>query len=142
MNAPHLVTFDYAALSVENLPVARRFFAEMFDLCVVEAELETEELHAVILRSPTGSLGLELIRASGSVRREPGGPHETVRVRTWSHIALRVSDVDELADRAAECGGRIVVPPRPATRPGYRFAYIADPEDNLIELVCRVGSSE
>lgn len=36
---------------------------------------------------------------------------------------------------AVTCGARIVSRPAMARRPGIRFAYVTDPEGNLIELL-------
>jgi predicted enzyme related to lactoylglutathione lyase len=48
---------------------------------------------------------------------------------------LAVDDLDAAFDRLVGLGAEAVWPPAAAVRPGARFAYVKDPEGNLIELI-------
>jgi uncharacterized protein len=47
---------------------------------------------------------------------------------------VRVADADAAAAKAADLGGRVVVPPRP-DRQGGKLAVVADPSGALIGLM-------
>ena len=46
-------------------------------------------------------------------------------------------DIEAVYARALEAGAAEKVSPRPSPEPGVRFAFLADPEGNLVELVER-----
>jgi predicted enzyme related to lactoylglutathione lyase len=48
---------------------------------------------------------------------------------------LYVDDLDEAFARVLEAGATEVSAPAPAARAGARFAYLKDPEGNLLELI-------
>jgi catechol 2,3-dioxygenase-like lactoylglutathione lyase family enzyme len=55
--------------------------------------------------------------------------------RGFSHFALRVADIEARFEQATAAGARVLWAPRHAPPLGTRTAYIADPDDNLIEFV-------
>ncbi|WP_078505733.1 VOC family protein [Streptomyces violaceusniger] len=62
---------------------------------------------------------------------DPEAPHQT-----FTHLALQVPDLDAAFARlTAECGAGAVSPPAPGATEGMRYAYVADPEGNLLELI-------
>lgn len=133
--------FEYIALSVSGLERQQRFYGEAFGLDTVEAEFDIPAagVHSVILCGG-GGFGIELIHHTGSSARVPEDPLSAAREQTWTHVALRVAALDEAVRRASAAGGTVVHPPADAQRPGVRFAFVADPEGNLIELVERAAS--
>lgn len=53
-----------------------------------------------------------------------------------THLALQVSDLDAAFARlSGECGAAPVSSPAPGVSEGMGYAYIADPEGNLLELI-------
>jgi catechol 2,3-dioxygenase-like lactoylglutathione lyase family enzyme len=48
---------------------------------------------------------------------------------------VSVRDLDQAFASITAAGGTAVWPPAPAVQPGARFAYVKDPEGNLIELI-------
>ena len=57
-------------------------------------------------------------------------------MQTFTHLALQVSDLDAAFARlTGECAAVPVSSPAPGVTDGMRFAYIADPEGNLVELI-------
>jgi catechol 2,3-dioxygenase-like lactoylglutathione lyase family enzyme len=79
---------------------------------------------------------VELIERTGSARTEVfGDPLDTSRSQGYVHWALEVDDLDDVYTRLTQVGAQPVWPPADAVQPGTRFAYVKDPEGNLIELI-------
>jgi predicted enzyme related to lactoylglutathione lyase len=88
-----------------------------------------------VLESDSG-VRLELIERAGSTRhRAYVDPLDAAASQGFGHWALAVGDLDEAFDFITAAGGTAVWPPAWAVQPGARFAYVKDPEDNLIELI-------
>jgi catechol 2,3-dioxygenase-like lactoylglutathione lyase family enzyme len=64
---------------------------------------------------------------------EPGA--DASRSQGYSHWALEVEDLDQTFAALSGVGAEPVSPPAPAVQPGARFAYLRDPEGNLLELI-------
>jgi len=90
-----------------------------------------------MLLHPSG-MRLELFAHAES---QPGiagrSPVEAVAVRGYGHVALASPEIETLFAHAVNAGARSVLEPGPSPQPGVRFAFLADPEGNLIELVER-----
>ncbi|WP_328843283.1 VOC family protein [Streptomyces sp. NBC_00258] len=57
-------------------------------------------------------------------------------VQTFTHLALQVPDLDGAFARLTQDGGAAAVSrPAPGASEGMRYAYVADPEGNLLELI-------
>jgi catechol 2,3-dioxygenase-like lactoylglutathione lyase family enzyme len=94
-------------------------------------------MRLVMLIDPSG-FRLELLHRAGCARShgrwEIG---ESLLTCGYGHIAVRVDDVAAAAQRLADIGATLLMPPSPGTQPGITIAFVADPEDNLIEIVSR-----
>ncbi len=79
------------------------------------------------------------VRAPGSPAPgcAPESPIAALATRGYGHFAVSAPDIDALFARALEAGAGEKVSPRPSPEPGVRFAFVADPEGNLVELVER-----
>jgi catechol 2,3-dioxygenase-like lactoylglutathione lyase family enzyme len=134
-----VIALDHAGLTVEDLDGAAEFYARAFGF---EAEfpfaLGVDGTRGVMLRHADGAR-LELFSRPGA----DGGPQrgrtpiETIGFRGFGHVALTAADLDAVFTRAVGAGAAERVSPRPSPEPGIRFAFVADPEGNLIELVGR-----
>jgi glyoxylase I family protein len=128
--------FDHVGLSVCDLATAAAFYEAAFGY--------REQLSFAL--GNTGIRGTMLIHASGH-RLElfqhpapaPGlradTPIEALGIRGYGHFALACADIDAPFARALAAGARAVLEPAPSPEPGVRFAFLADPEGNLVELV-------
>jgi catechol 2,3-dioxygenase-like lactoylglutathione lyase family enzyme len=67
----------------------------------------------------------------------PESPLAALATRGYGHFAVGTPDIDSVWARALEAGGVEKASPRPSPEPGVRFAFLADPEGNLVELVER-----
>lgn len=52
-------------------------------------------------------------------------------------VEFSLGEIRALYDRAPAAGARERLSPRPSPEPGVRFAFLADPEGNLVALVER-----
>jgi len=130
------VGFDHVGLSVADLEAAEAFYTNTFGFARQLAfELSPHPIRGVMLTHP-GGFRLELFEHSASV---PGlqatTPIEAHATRGYNHFALRSADIVGLWERAIEAGASAVMPPADSPEPGVRFAFLADPEGNLLELV-------
>jgi catechol 2,3-dioxygenase-like lactoylglutathione lyase family enzyme len=128
---------DHIGASVEDLDSAIAFFDSAFGF---QPEVRFElpkDIRGAMLAHPDGSR-LELFERPES---KPGiraaDPLEAHATRGYSHFALSAPDIDSVYERAIAAGARKVWEPQPSPEPGVRFAYMTDPDGNLIELVER-----
>lgn len=128
-------SFDHVGLSVADLDRQRRFYAEAFGFQETHHTHIPEAGIRIALLSGPGGAAIELTERPGSVPQHFADPVEGAGVQGYFHWALTVDDLDEVMATAVASGARAVVPPTPARRPGIRFAYLADPEGNLVELL-------
>ena len=135
---------DHVGLAVADLAAAAAWFCDVFGL---EPELtlrvEPLDLSIEMLIHPVYGYRLELLHRPGS-GAGPGGkpahPGEAALRQGYGHVAFDVTDLEGAYDRAVARGARPVMPPGPSPEAGVRMAFVADPEDNLIELMHRPGS--
>ena len=128
--------FDHVGLSVADLDAQHRFYADALGLTAVEerVDMAAARVRTVILRADNG-LKIELIERGGSAPQEFADPFDGAGTQGYFHWAVQVDDLDEAFARVREAGAREVSAPADAVRPGMRFAYLKDPEGNLLELI-------
>jgi catechol 2,3-dioxygenase-like lactoylglutathione lyase family enzyme len=126
----------HVSLSVGDLDAQRRWYQEALGLSEVVEQFELPEprVRTVVLRAPNG-LRLELIEREGSKAQAFSDPLETTLNQGFAHWALEVEDLDQGFAALSAAGAQEVSPPAPAVQPGARFAYVRDPEGNLLELI-------
>jgi catechol 2,3-dioxygenase-like lactoylglutathione lyase family enzyme len=130
------LAFDHVGLSVADLDAQSRFYGSALGLTEVEEQFAMPEagVRSVILRN-SGGLKLELIERSGSTPQEYRDPFDGAGTQGYFHWALYVDDLDGAYAQLLAAGARGVSEPAPAVREGARFAYVKDPEGNLLELI-------
>jgi lactoylglutathione lyase len=132
------VHFDHVGLSVRDLDAAAAFYSAAFDYAAeFPFRLDAIDTRGLMLRHPSGHR-LELFEHPEAAAGIQGlTPLEALGTRGYGHFALTAPEIDASFARAVEAGARPVVPPGPSPEPGVRFAFLADPEGNLVELVER-----
>lgn len=130
--------FDHVGLSVADLDAALAFYGTAFGFEREFAfELAPHPIRGVMARHPSG-FRLELFQHEAS---SPGihgnAPIQAIATRGYGHFALAAPDIEPLYAAALAAGASSRVPPSPSPEPGVRFAFLADPEGNLVELVER-----
>lgn len=126
----------HVGLSVNDLGTSRKWYEENFDLVEEQYfEMKQPEVRAVILAGKNG-LRVELIDLNNSKReREYTDPLDASSVQGYGHLAIEVDHLDGVFKSLVEHGARTVSEPSPAVQKGAFFAYVKDPEGNLIELI-------
>jgi lactoylglutathione lyase len=136
-----VIALDHAGLTVEDLDRAAAFYAAAFGFASeFPFELGADGIRGVMLRHADGAR-LELFARPSSEGGEQRGrtPIETIAFHGYGHFALTAPDLDAVYARAIAAGATERVSPRPSPEPGVRFAFVADPEGNLVELVGRAA---
>ncbi|MEU9337203.1 VOC family protein [Streptomyces sp. NPDC048290] len=131
------VRFHHISLSVGDLSTQEPWYGTAFGLTQVEERLELPEagVRTVVLGDGQG-LRVELVERRGSSPVSYPDPFAATAVQTYTHLALQVPDLDAAFTRlTGECGAGQISPPAPGATAGMRYAYVADPEGNLIELI-------
>lgn len=121
----------HLALACRDPLAVERFYIRHFAFRRVRVVNLGEE-QILFLRS--GPVYLELFQARGEA---PAAPAEGDGPRTpgWRHIAFNVPDVDAtLAELGSEV--RVTLGPLDFSEyiPGWRSAWVADPEGNILEI--------
>ncbi|MDJ0347132.1 VOC family protein [Streptomyces sp. H10-C2] len=137
MTEPFTTRFHHVSLSVADLDAQRRRYQQALGFAEVVEEYQLPEppVRTAVLRAPDGPR-IELIERAGSSRTEVfTDPLDACREQGYGHWALDVDDLEEAFALITRSGGEPVWPPADAVESGARFAYIKDPEGNLIELI-------
>jgi catechol 2,3-dioxygenase-like lactoylglutathione lyase family enzyme len=132
------VALDHAGLNVADLDAGIAFYGRALGFEVeFPFELGVDGIRGAMLRLPTGGR-LELFERPGAAPGPaPESPIAALAARGYGHVAVSAPDIDALFARAIEAGATEKLSPRPSPEPGVRFAFVADPEGNLVELVER-----
>jgi lactoylglutathione lyase len=132
------ISLDHIGLSVADLEAEREFYARAFGFeAEVEFELAPHPIRGVMLLHPSG-FRLELFGHEHSSGEPPGAtPIEALATRGYGHFAIAAPDIEPLFAAGIAAGACALVPPSPSPEPGVRFAFMADPEGHLVELVER-----
>ncbi|MFK0283814.1 VOC family protein [Streptomyces sp. NPDC090499] len=129
--------FHHVSLSVADLTAQETWYGSAFGLTHVDERLELPEagVRTVVLSDGDG-LRVEFVERPGSSPTAPADPFAATAVQTFTHLALQVPDLDTAFARlTGECAAAPVSPPAPGVSAGMRYAYVADPEGNLLELI-------
>src|ERR1700732_224138 len=126
----------HIGLSVADLDAQQRWYQQALGLDEVVEHFELPEPRGrtVVLRAANG-LRIELIEREGSTAQTFHDPLEAALTRGYGHWALEVEDLDQTVATLSAVGAEPVSAPAPPVRPGARFAYVRDPEGNLLELI-------
>jgi lactoylglutathione lyase len=131
------VALDHAGLSVGDLDAASRFYERAFGFALEFAFDLPGGIRGAMLRLEGGAR-LELFEHPDPAHGlTPGSPLEALATRGYGHFALAAPDISALYEHAQRAGATGKVSPRQSPEPGVRFAFLADPEGNLVELVER-----
>jgi catechol 2,3-dioxygenase-like lactoylglutathione lyase family enzyme len=134
---PFTAHFHHISLSVANLDAQQHWYEQALGLheVVEQFELPDPPVRTVVLRASNG-LRVELIERTGSTRTQAfNDPLDASRTQGYGHWALEVASLDQAFTQLTEAGAQPVWPPALAVQPGARFAYVKDPEGNLLELI-------
>jgi glyoxylase I family protein len=129
--------FHHISLSVADLAAQEAWYGRAFGFTQVDERLELPDagVRTVVL-SDAADLRVEFVERPGSSPVAPADPFAATAAQTFTHLALQVSDLEvAFARLTGECGAAPISPPAPGVTEGMRYAYVADPEGNLLELI-------
>ncbi|MFD5203648.1 VOC family protein [Streptomyces sp. NPDC058375] len=131
---------DHIGLSVGDLDRVSSFYCQALGMTNTGTHVLADGLSRVAMLVGSSNLCLELTEITGSLPAQPSTVTEGARVQGWFHWSVRVDDLDTVLSAVTALGGRTVSEPaRAQTRPEVSFAYVADPEGNLLELTQVAG---
>jgi catechol 2,3-dioxygenase-like lactoylglutathione lyase family enzyme len=137
-SVPEVLGFDHAALSVSNLERSHRFYADVFGFNRVEDDfrMPDHELHGRVLINPAG-VRIELFEQRGSQPRQHLDPTVAAMQQGWFQFALSTKDIEASYARVVAAGAAPLMSPRTAPDGRTLFAFVGDPDGNLVELLQR-----
>lgn len=123
-------SIDHITINVKNLEASRAFYGELLGL----AELTQVDMsdHLLTYYALPGGVKLELISYMSDTGDCTAGLLERGRFR---HLALRVDDLDALAARLSDFGGRVLQPPRWVEQLGFTGMLAEDPNGCELEFL-------
>lgn len=137
-----MITLDHVGIDVNDLDAQVRFYQRAFDLSVeIDQDLPQFRFRYVMLRSADG-WRVELFKRPGTTPHQTFDPDTQHNKLGIGHLALSVSDLETTYQRLMSLGAHSFIGPSASPEPSIQFAYLADPEGNLIELVDRNGQSK
>lgn len=131
--------FDHVGLNVRDLESMAAWYCSVFELeRQLSFSLAPINLDIVMLVSANGTRFELLHRTVGSQRVTTfANPLVAAQHEGYGHCAFAVTDLDATWERILGLGARPVMPPGDSPEPGVRFAWVHDPEGNLVELIER-----
>lgn len=137
VNTPAITgKMNHVAISVENMESQIAWYKKAFGMQITqEVERIAPAIKLVLLTAPNG-LGIELMARAGSKReRVYADALETAKEIGYGHWCLEVDDVKAAFEIITNAGASVVTPPGPSIKAGIEYAYVKDPEGNLIEII-------
>jgi catechol 2,3-dioxygenase-like lactoylglutathione lyase family enzyme len=134
---PPAFRFHHISLSVANLDAEQAWYRDALGLTGTDERLELPEagVRTAVLSDGAG-LRVELTERAGSAPVLHPDPYAATAAQTFTHLALQVPDLDAAFRRlTGEHAAAAVAEPGPGATNGMRYAYVHDPEGNLIELI-------
>jgi catechol 2,3-dioxygenase-like lactoylglutathione lyase family enzyme len=137
MTSAHHARFDHVGVNVRDLAAATAWYSEAFGLrTYFEFTLAGPGLSAVVLENTEHGWRIELLARTGSAAGlRAANPLEAALTEGYGHFAVNVPELDPVYEALLAHGAGEVMKPGPSPQPGYRFAWVSDPEGNLIELI-------
>lgn len=136
-----VLRFDHVGVSVGNLEQSHCFYADVLGFSEIEDtfELPAHGVRGMVLLNRSGTR-IELFEHKDSRIFRGGDPIADIALRGWFQLALAVSDIHTVYAHAVATGARAVKAPFVAPDNRTVVAFVADMDNNLIELVQRAAA--
>ena len=127
--------FDHVGVNVADLEAQAAWYEKAFGLHRTHPfTVPPIEMTGIFLIDGHG-IAIELVhRPNNQPGMDAPNPAVAALTRGWGHICLRVDDVDALYAQLLAVGAQSAMAPQDSPEPGVRFAWVRDPEGNLIEF--------
>jgi catechol 2,3-dioxygenase-like lactoylglutathione lyase family enzyme len=133
---PVTAAYHHVGISAADITALEAWYCAAFGLARVAEHHPSPAIMTRLLRGANG-LQVELLAAGGSRRAQDfASPVEAALAQGYGHWAIEVEDVGSAFAFLAGSGARPAKEPAEGPN-GKTFAYIRDPEGNLIELIQR-----
>jgi catechol 2,3-dioxygenase-like lactoylglutathione lyase family enzyme len=138
--------FHHISLSVADLDLEEAWYRAALGLTRTDERLDLPEagVRTAVLSDGAG-LRVELTERAGSAPALRPDPYAATATQTFTHLALQVPDLEAAFRRLTleHAAPSVAEPgPGPGATSGTRYAYIHDPEGNLIELIETASPAE
>lgn len=123
---------DHVTINVKRLEESLKFYGELLGL----KRLDDVDMgdHRLIYFQLAEGCRLELIQYNGETGEYEGKPTDRGMFR---HLALEVTDLEEIWARLETCGGTVLQPPRWVEKLQFTGMLAADPNGCELEFVQR-----
>jgi catechol 2,3-dioxygenase-like lactoylglutathione lyase family enzyme len=133
---PITAAYHHVGISAADITALEAWYRKVFGLTPVAEHHPSPAITTRLLRGANG-LQVELLAADGSQRAQDfASPAEAALAQGYGHWAIEVEDVGSAFALLVGSGARPAKEPAEGPN-GKTFAYIGDPEGNLIELIQR-----
>ena len=127
---------DHVGLNVRDLEGMAQWYERCFGYRVqARFALDDLGLRIVMLVDDGGRRFALLTRGAGTPGLRARNALEAAATWGFGHVAFQVRDLVVTYDRLVSSGGSAVTEPRPSPEEGLWFAWVHDPEGNLVELI-------
>lgn len=127
---------DHVGLNVRDLDAMADWYVRAFGYRVQSRFTLAElDLRIVMLVDDDGRRFEVLSRSGGAPGLRAGTPVDAAATWGFGHVAFSVPDLAEAHARLLALGASDVFGPQPSPQAGSWFAYLHDPEGNLVELI-------
>jgi lactoylglutathione lyase len=136
MTTSNPARLDHVGLNVRNLDAMSAWYRSGFGYREqARFDLDAVGLRIVMLLGDDGRRFELLTRGTGTAGLRARTPVEAAATWGYGHVAFRVADLRASYDHLLGCGAALVAEPQPSPEPGLWFAWVHDPEGNLVELI-------
>jgi catechol 2,3-dioxygenase-like lactoylglutathione lyase family enzyme len=131
-----IVRHHHVSIAVRDLDAQESWYSRVlgFTEPIERVAIPDPAVRTVILQAANG-LRVELIERPQVEPRSFPDPLTAAGVQGYGHWAVQVGDLDAAFSELTAAGATVVWPPADAVQAGDRYAYIHDPEGNLLELI-------
>jgi catechol 2,3-dioxygenase-like lactoylglutathione lyase family enzyme len=126
---------DHTGLRVADFEAAVAWYTGTLDFRIEHDWAHGDMRFALLAPAADDDFRIELIGGPGATARPPYAHlGDSLGAAGWHHLCFRVDDVDATMATLERRGVRIVSEARDVAAIRRRFAFVADPWGNLIEL--------
>jgi catechol 2,3-dioxygenase-like lactoylglutathione lyase family enzyme len=127
---------DHVGLNVRDLDPMAEWYRRGFGYRVqARFTLDDLGLRIVMLVDDDGRRFELLTRGAGAPGLRAGNALEAAATWGFGHVAFQVADLPAIYDRLLSSGASAVAQPQQSPEEGLWFAWVHDPEGNLVELI-------
>jgi catechol 2,3-dioxygenase-like lactoylglutathione lyase family enzyme len=131
-------TISHFGLSVGDLDAMVAFYTRLGFDEIARVDFAPAPVRLALVQNQAGTT-LELTARSDSAQTAAAdSAMDAAKKRGVFQYAMRVTQLEQAVEDSIAAGARLLSAPATNSRGEYRFAYVADPEGNLIELVSPV----